>query len=61
MAMILTRLMIETEVCNFWSIESIHALQQKILGDEYKKNSVLRVSFFWNVITASLHNWIQTF
>jgi hypothetical protein len=55
MAMILTRLVVETEVYNFWSLESIRALQHKFFGDEYTKNSVLRISFFWNV---TLHNWI---
>jgi len=60
MAMILTRLMIETEVCNFWSLESKHAQQQTFFWDEYTKNSVLRISFFWTD-TALLDNWIQTF
>jgi hypothetical protein len=62
--------MIETEVCSFWSLESIHTLQHNFSGDEYTKNSVLSISFFWNVTlhhwimecdTASLDNWIQTF
>jgi hypothetical protein len=37
MAMILTGLMTETEVCHFCSLESIRALQRKIFGDDTQR------------------------